>query len=256
MNELISLVTAFKHFQGNYDRIQKSAMFSWKANDLQVVVPNNEVDVKSACEGFPNITVIEGVKRGRELGFSTQAPVFKDLIEKALSIAGAPMVGFLNADIIFLEDFSKKIEKVFEKYGYDIFITGSRNDIQTNYYVNDEQSYKRIQSEPRTLFSGSDIFITSKFIWRLIMSGMPEFIMGRCCLSDWLYLQAHVNKLKKYNCTNFLPTLHPVHGDEHIYQQERAHGIKSPSSQYNMNLWIPVMERYGSVSIKNWPEIE
>ena len=255
MNKLISLVTAFKKFQGNYDRIQKSAMFSWAANDLQVVIPNNEVDVKGACAGFSNIAIIEGVKRGRELGFATQAPIFKGLIEKALPVMDTPMVGFLNADIILLEDFSKKIEQILNKYGYDIFITGFRSDVQLNYYVNDEISYKRIQAEPRTLFLGSDIFITSKFIWRSLISGMPEFIMGRCCLSEWLWMQAHIKKLKKYNCTNFLPVLHPVHGDEHIYQQEKAHGIKSPSSQHNMNLWISDMEKYGSVSIKNWPEI-
>jgi hypothetical protein len=255
MNKLISLVTAFKKFQGNYDRIQKSALFSWNSNDLQVIAPNNEVGIKDSCKDFQNISFIDDVKRGRELGFSTQAPIFKDLIEKALPVANTPMVGFLNADIVLLEDFSKKLEAILEKYGYGIFITGSRNDIRLDYYVNDEQSYKRIQAEPRTLFSGSDIFITSKYIWRLLVSGMPEFIMGRCCLSDWLCLQAQVKKLKKYNSTNFLPTLHPVHGDEHIYQQEKAHGIKSPSSQHNMNLWISVMETYGSVSIKNWPEV-
>ena len=255
MNKLISMVTAFKKFQGNYDRIQKSAIFSWNSNDLQVVAPNNEIGIKDSCKDFQNITFIEGVKRGRELGFGTQAPIFKDLIERALPVIGTPMVGFLNADIVLLEDFSKKIEKILEKYGYDIFITGSRSDIRLDYYVNDEPSYKRIQAEPRTLFSGSDFFITSKFIWRLLVSGMPDFIMGRCCLSDWLYLQAHINRLKKYNCTNFLPTLHPVHGDEHIYQQEKAHGIKSPSSQHNLNLWNFVVEKYGSVSIKNWPEI-
>jgi hypothetical protein len=256
MNKFISTVTAFKHFQGNYDRIQKSAMYSWKANDLQVVVPNNEVDTKGSCAGFSNITVIEGVKRGRELGFATQAPILKDLIDKALPVIDTPMVAFLNADIVLLEDFTEKVEKIFEKYGYDVFITGSRSDIQANYYVNNEETYKKIQSEPRTPFPGSDIFITSKFIWRQFISGMPEFIMGRYCLSDWLCLQAQVKKLKKYNCTNFIPTLHPVHGDEHIYQQEKAHGVKSPSSQHNMNLWISVMEKYGSVSIKNWPEIE
>ena len=167
-----------------------------------------------------------------------------------------PMVAFLNADIVLLDDFTKKIETIFNKYGYDIFITGTRSDVQFNYYVNSEETYKKVQSEPRILSSGSDIFITSKFIWRLIASGMPEFIMGRCCLSDWLYLQTHTHKLKRYNCTNFLPTLHPVHGDEHIYQQEKFHGIKSPSSQHNRNLWVSDMEKYGSVSIKNWPEIE
>ena len=255
MNKLISLVTAFKKFQGNYDRIQKSAMYSWKANDLHVIAPNNEVDTKGSCADFPNITIVEGVKRGRELGFATQAPILKDLIEKALPVIDTPMVAFLNADIIVLEDFSKKAETIFNKYGYDVFITGTRNDAQFNYYVNNEETYKKVQSEPKTLFSGSDIFITSKFIWRLLVSGMPEFIMGRYCLNDWLYMQAHINKLKKYNCTNFLPTLHPVHGDEHIYQQEKFHGTKSPSSQHNRDLWIPVMEKYGNVSIKNWPEV-
>jgi hypothetical protein len=259
MNKIISLVTAFKKFKGVYDRIQTAAMYSWKVNDLQVIAPVNEVDTKTVCQEYSYTTLIEGVKRGRELGYATQSPILKDLIKKALPMTKTSMVAFLNSDIILLEDFSKKIERIFDKYGYDIFITGTRYDIQLNYRVNDAKSYEKVQHEPRTMFdtvTSSDIFITSKFLWRKIIAEMPEFILGRYCWDNWLHLYVHINKLKKFNCTQALPVLHPIHGNEHIYQQEKAHGKDAPSSQHNLRLWTPFMEKYGTASIKNWPAVE
>jgi hypothetical protein len=258
MNKLISLVSAFKHFQGNYDRIQKSAMYSWKANDLQVVVSNSEVDTKGSCIEYQNIVVVEGVRRGRDLGYATQSPIIKDLIEKALPAVETPMVVLLNSDFILQENFSKKVEMLLNKYGYDIFVTGSRNNIQLNYLVDSAVTYEKVQKEVRNIFdpSGSDVFMTSKFLWRKIIADMPDFILGRYVWDNWLNLYAHRNNLKRFNCTKSLPVLHPVHGNEHIYHQEKAHGKNAPSCQHNLRLWTPTAEMYGAVSPKLWPEIE
>lgn len=256
---MITFITAFKKFKKLYDMIQHSAMYSWKANGIPVIAPTNEVDTKGACAGYDNITLIEGVKRGRELGFHTQSPVVKDMIAKALPHIDTPMVGLINSDIIILEDFAQRIQKILDKYGYDVFMAGSRNDIQLKEYANNPETYKKVQQQKRTFYddsTSSDIFITSKFQWRKIINVMPEFILGRYGYDNFLHMQAELNKLNKFNCSEALTILHCMHNLEHIYAQEGAREKAAPSSQHNLKLWNPIQGMYGTTRIKAWPRIE
>ena len=257
MNKIISFVTAFKKFKGSSDIIQKSAMYSWKANDIQVFVPASEVDTKKVCKDYSNIKMLDGVRRGRDIGYNTQTPILKDLIEQAILATETTMVALINSDIILKEDFVKQIEDFFETHGYDVFLTGTRYDIKLNYCVSDEVTYKRVQKESQAVydsFSSADIFITSKFMWRKLLTRMPDFILGRYCWDNWIHLYAQLNNFRRYNCTRWLHILHPIHGHEHIYYQEKVHGKEAPSVQHNMKLWFPVMEIYGAAEIKGWPE--
>ena len=259
MNNSISFITAFKKFVGLYDIIQKSVIYSWKMNDIKVIVPANETDTKIKCSDYSNITVIDEVKRARELGFSNQSPVLKDLIEKALPHIDTTMVAFINSDIMILEDFAQKCEKIFQKYGYDIFIVGSRLNIRLNYYADSPEGYKKALSEPRLPYddiTSSDIFITSKFMWKKILQDMPEFILGRYCWDNWLHTFAEINNLKKYNCTKTLVTLHCEHPNSMIYAQEGFEGKEAPSSKHNLDLWQPIKDVYGYSRIRHWPAIQ
>lgn len=256
---MISFITAFKKFKKSYSMIQHSAMYSWKANGIKVVVPMNEIGVKEACEGYQNITLISDVKRGRELGFHTQSPIVKDLIVKALPYIDTPMVGLINSDIIILENFAQQVQKIFDKYGYDVYMVGSRHDIQLTGYANTPETYKKVQQQKRTFYddsTSSDIFITSKFQWRKIINEMPEFILGRYSYDNFLHMQGELLQLNKFNCSEALTILHCQHDLEHIYAQEGAREKAAPSSQYNFKFWKPIQDKYGTTRIKSWPKIE
>jgi hypothetical protein len=251
LNKIISFISTFKKFFGLYDRIQRSAIYSWGANGIHSIVPSNEKDTQEVCSTYPHFTVIDGVKRAREIGFLNSSPILKDLIDKALPAIDTTMVGLIKSDIILPEDFSKKCELIFQKYGYDIFIVSSRISIRLNYLIDSSESYKKALTEPRLSYPKSDLFITSKFLWRKIIKDMPEFIFGRYCWDDWLQTYAETHGLKKYNCTEALTPLHCDHPSM-IAMQEGAEGKEAPSSKYNFELWKPK----NSALIKYWEIIK
>ena len=255
----ISFISAFKKFKLPYTRIQHSAMYSWRANDIETFVPENEVGVKDACQGYSNMLLIPGVKRARDIGFPNQSPIVKDMIERALPLIKTPMVALINSDIIVLPDFAERIEKIIKKYGFDIYLVGTRDDIKLNISINSEESYQQVLKEDRKPYdrsTSSDIFITSKFMWRQIIHEMPEFILGRYGWDNWLHTIAEVKGFRKYNCTNALTTLHCAHDYRHILLTEKIPKQAAPSSQYNLKLWEKVKDVYGTCRINAWPKIE
>lgn len=197
----ISFITAFKKFIGLSEIIQKSTIYSWQINGIKTIIPRED--------DSPNLSIIEDVKRG-----PNQIPIFRDLIEKALPMIDTTMVAFINSDIMIEENFLQKCNQIFQKYGFDICIAGSRSNIRLNYLVDNPESYKKALAEQRLPYydqTSSDIFITSKFIWRKILKGMPEFILEGCCWDSWLHSFAETNGLKRYNCTQAIALLHCDH---------------------------------------------
>jgi len=258
MNNQISFVTAFKRFKAPYSMIQHSALYSWKVHDIKVVASANEIGVKENCKDYSNITLINGVKRARELGFSNQSPIVRDLIEKALPHIETPLIGLINSDIIIASNFSENLNKILEKYGYNIFLASSRENIHLNNLVNSPESYMTVQKENRLFYdecTSSDVFITSKFWWKKIISSMPDFILGRFAWDNWLHLYAELNMHDfRYNSSKELVIIHCDHSYEHIYVQEKAREKEAPSSQYNLKLWKE--SQHSLIFINNWNRTE
>jgi len=234
-------------------------MYSWKANGIRVIAPVNEVDTKSSCAGYDNIVLIDGVKRGREIGFPTQSPIVPDLIGKCHPIAPTTMVAYINSDIIITENFADKVQQMVNKYGYDIFAVSSRHEIDLTQYANTPETYKAVLQQERQPYddsTSSDLFIASKFTWRKIISEMPEYILGRWGWDNYLHMMGEIHSLKKYNCSDALPILHCKHTFHHIYAQEKKHEKEAPSSQYNLALWEKTRGMYGTTRVKFWPKVE
>jgi len=254
----ISFITAFHKFKGPFDTIQRSALYSWQAHGIKTIAPLNEVGLKDAGTPF-NVTFVEGVKRARELGFPNQSPIMPDLISKCLPLIDTQLVAFINSDIIITDSFSDSLSKIIAKYGYDIYLVGSRNNIILNYVVNSPETYKKVQQEKKVSYdhsTSSDILITSKFIMRRISKEMPDFILGRFCWDNWLHLFGQLNMPKRFNCSQAVPILHCEHGYGHIQRQEGTKPKEAPSSMYNQKLWHPFETKYGTPRIQHWPNIE
>lgn len=256
---MITFITAFRKFRPPFGMIQHSALYSWKVNGIPVIAPANEVDTEGVCAGYDNITLIDGVKRGREIGFPTQSPIVPDLIGKALPFVDTTMVAYINSDIIITENFVEKIQQIIDKYGYDIFGVSSRNEIDLKEYVNTPESYKAVLEQERQAYddsTSSDLFLASKFTWRKVISEMPDYILGRWGWDNYLHMMGEIYSLKKYNCSDALQILHCKHTFHHIYAQEKKHEKEAPSSQHNLALWEKTRGMYGTTRIKVWPRVE
>lgn len=256
---MITFITVFRKFKPPFDIIQFSAMYSWKMNGIKVIAPLNEIGIKEKCTGWNNITLIEEVKRARELGFNNQSPIIKDLIDKALPYINTIMIAYINSDIIISEDFSQIIKKMISKYGYDFYAVGSRLNIELKECISTREKYKEVFLQDKEHYdasTSSDIFIASKFNWRKIITGMPDYILGRWGWDNYLHMRGEILKLKKYNCSDILPILHCKHDFRHIFLQEKAWERKAPSTQHNMALWEKTRSVYGTTRINAWPKME
>lgn len=247
---MISLVTSFKKFKGAFDTIQKSAIYSW--GDLPIYAPVSEVDTLKICSSYQNIKLLSDIRRGTDLGFNLQVPVFTDLMKRVLIQANTTMIGILSSDIILPEDFYTVMAKSFDKYGFDVVITGTRHNIKLSYEVKDSESLNRVFQEKKSLDdpNRSDFFLTSKYLWRKILSRMPEFLFGRPYLNDFLYLNTILEKVKKYNCTNSISMLHPVHSADYVKILEGV--IPSSTAEYNRKLFDKKKMSF-DYSIRYWP---
>jgi len=256
---MITFITAFRKFKPPFDKIQFSAIYSWKANNIKVIAPLNEVGLKEKLKNQDNITLIEGVKRARELGFNNQSPIIKDLIDKALCYIDTILVAYINSDIIISENFSHIIQKIIDKYGYDFYAVGSRLNIELKECINSSEEYKKVFTQEKENYdesTSSDIFITSKFNWRKIIYEMPEYILGRWGWDNYLHMRGEILNLKKYNCSEILPILHCKHNFRHIFLQEKAWEREAPSTLYNMALWERTRSIYGTTRISKWPKMK
>lgn len=240
---MISLVTSFKKFKGVYDNIQRSAIYSWRT--LPIYAPASEVDTVKSCSEYRNIKIVPNVRRAIDFGYNLSVPVFKDLMSGALAMSTSTMIGVVSSDIILPDNFLSKCIESFDRYGFDIVIAGTRNNIKLSYLVDSPESLVEAFTEKRYLHDPnySDIFITSKFIWRKILRDMPDFFFGRPFLNNYLYHSSECQE-KRYNCTNSIVTLHPIHSPDYVQRLEKI--SKETTAQHNQKL---IEKQY---SIKNW----
>jgi hypothetical protein len=251
----ITCVTSFKKFRDQYDAIQRSFLNGMHRLGIPVIVPDNEVGIREACEGREGVTVLEGVRTGRDLGFTTGAVILTDLLKSALPLINSPLVMLANSDILLLKNFHTKLQEIVNIYGYDIFLTSSRYDIDLTEELNTEEAFALLEDIPRATFdpaSSSDIFITSKFYFKQMLASMPAFIVGRYGWDNWIHSWVERNIPKKFNSTGSLITLHCKHDHRHIFLQEKAQERKAPSSRYNIGLWDKDRFTYGTVRINKW----
>jgi len=244
----IVFITSFKPFVGCDATSQKSAIYSWGYNGINYISTSNIGGVR-----------IGGVRKGSDLGYSSDAEVIKDIILSGLEKIEKGLVVFINGDIIVVPGFDKSIYDMVEKYGENSFYTATRYDINLDFEVHDDKTYRDACHLERRLYdtiSSSDIFIMSKENMRRMAEDMPDLIMGRYGWDNWIHYWAAAN-VPHYNCTDTLITLHCNHNHDHIKDQEGLPGKMAPSSAHNLRLLQEMSDKYGSmIRINKWQKVE
>jgi len=252
---MITFITAFRKFLVPYNTIQRSALYSWKQNGVNVLAPKNEVD--SNNHGYDNVKIIEGIKTGRDLGFKTSAVLLNDLLRKTIDIYDTQLVMLINPDIILPPDFVTTVRKLITKYGFNVFLTGARRDIQLTDPISNPETYQRALSLSYKIIdraTSSDYFITSRVNWRKIANAMPDLIHGRMAWDNWLHMYPVVNNIPHYDCTDILPNYHCIHDDRYVRLSEGKPVKETESTKHNLALWEKTREIYDTARINDWPK--
>lgn len=257
---MISFVTAFKDFVGSDRTAQRSAMWSWWYNGIPVLAVDNEPFVKVNCCEYNNVRLIRGVKTSRSLGFDNACPLINDMMLRSLPYVETPLVGLINGDIIIQADFRQRLERIVSRYGWDVFMTGTRFGLDLGYEINSEETYRQFHEEETKVhneINSADIFIAPVQMFEKMSRDMPDIILGRYGWDNWIHFWAEVNAPQKLNCTHALKTIHCQHDHDHIEHQEGKPGRKALSSVHNLTLLRNMQNLYGTtVRINKWPRVE
>lgn len=120
----ITLFAIPKHFRGHIATIQKNAIASWTQ-----LSPKPEILLFGDEEGTGELAAELGLRHFPAVArneFGT--PLLDDLFQKAAQLASAPILGYVNADIILTNDFCAAGDRVrarFEKF----MMVGRRRDL-------------------------------------------------------------------------------------------------------------------------------
>jgi calcineurin-like phosphoesterase family protein len=255
---MITFITAFKPFDLIYLPIQRSALFSYKANKTPVIAADTEGDAKKVCLGFPNVTLLTSIKTAKDLGFNNQSPILKDLLIEALKGIKTPLVGLLNSDILIPMGFKKFLQGMLKKTGDHGFTAFTRYDLNLDTEIKTVKGLRKLFTQESTIYdeaTSSDLFISSYENFKKIAEEIPEFILGRYGWDNWIHSFAEVN-FRCFNGTKALKILHCRHDHSHITSQEGNPGKSAVSSAYNISLLKPIQEKYGiEVRIQHWEKI-
>jgi hypothetical protein len=200
------------------------------------------------------------VKKGMDLNFkNNDCPLINDLLLKGINLCDTPYLCLINSDVIVRTDFKDSIRRVFDKYGSDIFITGTRIDIDLKELINTPKSLKNIMDNSGRLYNtvnSAEVFITTKEIFKKMAETMASMIMGRYGWDNYIHFWMIANNIPCFNCTEAIPVYHCRHDHSHIENLEGKPGRKAPSSIHNLLSLRSMQDLYGTtVRINKWRQV-
>lgn len=257
---MIPFITSFKSFVGQDKQSQRSALYSWRRENARAFTCINESNIVEGCFGY-NMVYVNKVRTAKDIQFNNNAVLIKDLILRSLESVQRDPVVFINGDIIITPGFHDKLFSLWDKYGPEVFMTGTRYGVDIDSEIESDEAFKKALELPREPYNetdSSDIFIASRMTFRKMAEDMSDMIMGRYGWDNWIHYWAEAHPIKKINCTHSLVILHANHDYTHIENQEGAHGRKAPSSVHNLLLLRNMQALYGqsTVRINKWEYAE
>jgi hypothetical protein len=229
---MLTIFTIAKPFTGHIGMIQNNALRSWLA-----LKPKPEIilfgdDAGSAeAAGSYGIRHIPKVERN-EYG----TPLVDFLFKKAQEEAGNPVICYINADIILLNDFVPSISLVnFPSY----VIIGRRWDLDVKEPVDfnspdwDSGIRGRLKEEGKLHGpSGLDYFVFTRGVYK----DVPPFAIGRTSWDNWLVYETRAQKIPLIDATKAITIIHQNHDYSHAAADSKKGIWKGPESRRNVEI--------------------
>ncbi|MGB9639339.1 MAG: hypothetical protein ACPL3P_08770 [Anaerolineales bacterium] len=211
--------------------IQRNAIRSWLelGEEIQIVLVGSEEGLPQIALEF-GITLLENVKRN-ELG----TPLVSAIFELARNVSDAPLLAYVNGDILLLPDFLQAVKRVkgqLERF----LIVSSRWDLQVSQLLDFSADWQaRLWSDlnqhgRRHPPAGSDIFVFP----RAEFSNLPDFAIGRAGWDNWMIYHALHSGIDVVDATQAMTVIHQNHDYSHLPDGKPHYDL--PESQTNMRL--------------------
>jgi hypothetical protein len=226
---MLTLFTAPKPFQGHIGTIQANAIRSWIAlgADVEILLVGDDPGVAEAASEF-SVRHLPGVRRAE-----SGAPSLRSTFDGARRAARYPILCYLNADIMLLDDFLPAVAVVVRQLDR-FLVVGQRWDLDVGERLKMEAGWqmemRQRMAAAGTLHRpvGSDYFVFPVDQY----PDLPDFTVGRTGWDNWMIFDGRRRRIPVIDASRAITIVHQNHDYAHLPGGIRPH--YHPESQRNV----------------------
>jgi hypothetical protein len=228
---VLTIFTTPKPFVGHIGVIQRNAIGSWTdlGEGVEILLIGDEEGMQAVSQEF-NIKHLPDVECN-ELG----TPLVSSIFKVARETARHSTLCYVNADIIFLDDFMDAV-KLVQKRFHSYLMLGQRWDLKVENPIDFGRDWKleiREQLDLSGRFhppAGSDYFVYKRGSFQ----HMPPFALGRAGWDNWMIYAGRAGKMPVVDVTHVTTVIHQEHDYAHLPDGQPHYRL--PESKENVRL--------------------
>jgi tetratricopeptide (TPR) repeat protein/2-polyprenyl-3-methyl-5-hydroxy-6-metoxy-1,4-benzoquinol methylase/predicted O-methyltransferase YrrM len=214
-DQTMTIFSIPKPFRGHIGVIQRNAIKSWT-----MLEPRPEIILLGDDEGTADMARQFGLKHIPHIECNEAGtPLLDSIFQNGALASAAPVLAYVNADIVLLDDFIMAVEQV-RQAGHESFLmVGQRWDLDIDrelaFETGDWASQLRADVRRRGKLQapdGIDYFVYMRDLWRHI----PPFALGRTVWDNWLVAEAIRLDAVVIDATPCVTAIHQDHDYGHI----------------------------------------
>src|ERR1700730_13384290 len=214
---LITLLALPKPFDGHIGIIQRNAITSWTK-----LSPRPEIFLFGEEHGTAQIAAELQIGHLRHIHrneFGT--PLLNDLLQRAKEVAKTPMLGYVNCDIILLQEFQDSVVSIHQQIAKFLAVAHRWEiDLRKNLDFNADRPLHLEVLPPGV--PGHHTAIDAFVFTRDVYSQVPSLAIGRAWFDQWLIKDALLHHTPVVDITKVARAVHQNHDYAHIAGGQRS----------------------------------
>ncbi|GAC1663607.1 MAG: hypothetical protein NVS9B4_18590 [Candidatus Acidiferrum sp.] len=215
----ITILAMPKPFHGHIGVIQRNAISSWAK-----LLPRPEIFLFGEEEGVAELAAELNIGHLHDIGRNDHGtPLLNDLLKRAKQVAAAPVLCYLNSDIILLQEFLDAVRYVARKLPQ--FLAVAR---RCNVEVGEPLDFsgtaeRRLREEFMPAGHAGDHTAIDAFVFTpSVYDKIPRLAIGRAWFDQWLIKDARLRSVPVVDLTSVASAIHQSHDYAHIEGGQRV----------------------------------
>jgi hypothetical protein len=213
---LLTLLAMPKPFDGHIGVIQRNAIISWtELNPRPKIFLFGEEHGTAEIAAELQIGHLRAIHRNE-----SGTPLLSDLIQRAKEMTETPMLGYVNCDIILLQEFQDSIVAIHEQLAQFLAVTHRWEiDLRKNLDFNADRPLHLGLLPPGV--PGHHTAIDAFVFTRDMYANVPSLAIGRAWFDQWLIKDALLHGTPVVDVTKVARAIHQNHDYAHIAGGQR-----------------------------------
>ncbi|NDC62856.1 MAG: hypothetical protein EBZ59_02470 [Planctomycetia bacterium] len=231
----LAIVAAPKPFHGHAGLIQRNAVSSWRSLSAGVdILLGGDAAGVAAAAAAAGATPLGAIEPGID-----GPPRIDDLMAKAMRASSAPLMAYVNSDIILMPDWLEAVRLVSRAVQGDFLVIGRRVDLDVNSSIDFTDARARRELCCTARSSGrlaarvcKDFFVFPRDAYR----HLPPFTLGRAFWDNWMVHDARRRGIPVVDITARSTAIHQNHDYAHLAGGRLSAYLTSPGARENRRL--------------------